>query len=166
MDRMTVSVCIAAYNGEKFIEQQLETILEQSKTPDEVIVCDDGSTDSTAEIVRGFIRQHQLERKFQDNKKANRQLLKGWQNDEEKAMEKQAKSKVFKVLIHNHQWAVFTTRGCGNGYPQSMWIPVTQTEKSRKTEILKSLFCTTNHGADPNRNMWVLNRQYVMASHL
>ena len=72
-------------------------------------------------------------------------------------MEKQAKSKVFKVLIHNHQWAVFTTRGCGNGYPQSMWIPVTQTEKSRKTEILKSLFCTTNHGADPNRNMWVLN---------
>lgn len=64
MDRMTVSVCIAAYNGEKFIEQQLETILEQSKTPDEVIVCDDGSTDSTAEIVRGFIRQHQLERKW------------------------------------------------------------------------------------------------------
>lgn len=49
---MTVSVCIAAYNGERYIEQQLETILRQSKAPDEVIICDDGSADATVEIVK------------------------------------------------------------------------------------------------------------------
>lgn len=58
---MTVSVCIAAYNGERYIEQQLETILRQSKAPDEVIICDDGSADATVEIVKKFIRCHKLE---------------------------------------------------------------------------------------------------------
>lgn len=39
------SVCVATYNGEQYIEQQLRSILEQIKPEDEVIVSDDGSTD-------------------------------------------------------------------------------------------------------------------------
>lgn len=58
---MTVSVCIATYNGEKYIEQQLESILRQSKAPDEVIICDDGSTDATVECITAFIHRHKLE---------------------------------------------------------------------------------------------------------
>lgn len=61
---MTVSVCIAAYNGEKYIEQQLESILRQSKAPDEVIICDDGSTDSTVECITEFIHCHSLESRW------------------------------------------------------------------------------------------------------
>ena len=45
------SVCIATYNGERYIEQQLRSILTQIAPDDEVIVSDDGSTDKTLKIV-------------------------------------------------------------------------------------------------------------------
>ena len=49
-----ISVCMAAYNGEKYIAEQLKSILPQLGEDDEIIVSDDGSTDKTLEIVRGF----------------------------------------------------------------------------------------------------------------
>ena len=58
---MTTSVCMGTYNGEKYIEKQLYSILHQTKKPDEVILCDDGSTDKTVEIIKEFISQNQLE---------------------------------------------------------------------------------------------------------
>ncbi len=58
---MKVSVCMGTYNGEKYIEEQLESILHQTKTPEEVILCDDGSTDNTVALIRGFIEQNHLE---------------------------------------------------------------------------------------------------------
>ena len=45
------SVCVATYNGEPFIEQQLRSILAQIADDDEVIISDDGSTDRTLEII-------------------------------------------------------------------------------------------------------------------
>ena len=49
-----ISVCIATYNGEKYIRQQLDSILCQIGEEDEVIVSDDFSQDKTLEIVRSF----------------------------------------------------------------------------------------------------------------
>lgn len=49
-----ISVCIATYNGEKFIRQQLDSILQQLGPDDEVIVSDDHSTDHTLDIVAAF----------------------------------------------------------------------------------------------------------------
>lgn len=49
-----VSVCMATYNGEKFIKTQLESILFQINDNDEIIISDNGSTDRTLEIVRNF----------------------------------------------------------------------------------------------------------------
>lgn len=46
-----ISVCIATYNGERFLRQQLESIVSQLSEGDEVIVSDDGSTDHTLDIV-------------------------------------------------------------------------------------------------------------------
>lgn len=57
---LTTSVCMAVYNGAEFMEQQLSSILHQSKRPDEVILCDDGSADDTEEIIRRFIAENQL----------------------------------------------------------------------------------------------------------
>lgn len=49
-----ISVCMATYNGEKYISQQLESILDQLEKNDEVIISDDGSIDKTIEIIEEF----------------------------------------------------------------------------------------------------------------
>lgn len=49
-----ISVCIATYNGEKYIRQQLESILCQLNIDDEIIVSDDQSTDNTVNIIRNI----------------------------------------------------------------------------------------------------------------
>lgn len=47
-----ISVCIATYNGEKYIKEQIESILFQTIKPDEIIISDDNSTDNTIEIIK------------------------------------------------------------------------------------------------------------------
>lgn len=49
-----ISVCIATYNGERFLHEQLESILAQLSFDDEVIISDDGSEDRTLDIVCSF----------------------------------------------------------------------------------------------------------------
>lgn len=51
---MKTSVAICTYNGEKFIKEQLDSILEQTVQVDEIIVCDDHSTDQTREILAEY----------------------------------------------------------------------------------------------------------------
>lgn len=46
-----ISVCMATYNGERFIKEQLDSILHQLQTGDEIVISDDGSTDHTIEII-------------------------------------------------------------------------------------------------------------------
>ena len=48
---MKISVVIAVYNGNWCIERALDSILAQTRPADEIIVCDDGSTDNTADLV-------------------------------------------------------------------------------------------------------------------
>ena len=49
-----ISVCIATYNGEKFLRQQIESILSQLSHDDEIIVSDDCSSDRTVDLLREF----------------------------------------------------------------------------------------------------------------
>lgn len=49
-----VSVCIASYNGEKFIEEQIKSILIQLKEEDELVISDDGSSDNTILLLKSF----------------------------------------------------------------------------------------------------------------
>lgn len=48
------SVCLALYNGEKYIAEQVASILSQLGEDDELIVSDDGSTDRSIEIINSF----------------------------------------------------------------------------------------------------------------
>ncbi|MDR3415442.1 MAG: glycosyltransferase family 2 protein [Nevskia sp.] len=49
-----VSVCIATYNGEKYIARQLESIASQLSPDDEIVLVDDQSSDRTLDIVRSL----------------------------------------------------------------------------------------------------------------
>ncbi|MDQ0240011.1 glycosyltransferase [Arthrobacter bambusae] len=49
-----VSVCLAAYKGSRFIEEQIASILGDLGPDDELVVVDDASPDDTAEIVKGI----------------------------------------------------------------------------------------------------------------
>jgi len=49
-----ISVIMATFNGEKYILKQLESILNQSLIPDEIIICDDNSNDATVSVINTF----------------------------------------------------------------------------------------------------------------
>ena len=54
MHKECVSVCMACYNGEKYIEEQIASILPQLNAEDELIIIDDHSSDKTAELVKNI----------------------------------------------------------------------------------------------------------------
>lgn len=54
MREVSVSVALATYNGEKYIEEQIRSILRNLELQDEIIVSDDGSTDRTIEIIKAI----------------------------------------------------------------------------------------------------------------
>lgn len=52
----TVSIALCTYNGERWIEPFLDSVLAQSRAPDELVVSDDGSSDATLALVAAFAR--------------------------------------------------------------------------------------------------------------
>jgi glycosyltransferase involved in cell wall biosynthesis len=52
----TISVALCTYNGAKFLEQQLASLQAQERLPDELVVCDDRSTDRTVPLLEAFAR--------------------------------------------------------------------------------------------------------------
>jgi glycosyltransferase involved in cell wall biosynthesis len=58
--RPIVSVIIPIFNRKRYLSEAIESVLSQTVLPDEVIVIDDGSTDGSVEIVKGFpsVRYH------------------------------------------------------------------------------------------------------------
>lgn len=52
--RPFVSICVPAFNAERWIADALESALQQTYSDFELVVADNGSTDATAEIARGF----------------------------------------------------------------------------------------------------------------
>ena len=51
---INISVILPVFNGEKYIRKAIESVLNQSLADFELIIVDDGSTDSTPDIIRGF----------------------------------------------------------------------------------------------------------------
>jgi hypothetical protein len=52
--KLKISIALCTLNGETFLPEQLESIAAQTQPPGELIVCDDGSTDSTLRLVETF----------------------------------------------------------------------------------------------------------------
>jgi glycosyltransferase involved in cell wall biosynthesis len=52
-----ISIEMTTYNGERFLEEQLRSLTEQTTLPNELVVCDHGSTDRTPEILAQFAKR-------------------------------------------------------------------------------------------------------------
>jgi len=55
---MKISVAMCTYNGERFLREQIDSIITQTLSVDEIIVCDDGSTDNTVKILGDYVKKH------------------------------------------------------------------------------------------------------------
>ena len=60
MRAMRISVAMCTYNGADFLPAQLASIAEQTRPPDELIICDDASTDKTRALLESFARTSAL----------------------------------------------------------------------------------------------------------
>lgn len=56
--QLGVSVALCTHNGERFVERQIDSILAQSRLPDEVVLSDDHSTDNTVDLVKATFSRH------------------------------------------------------------------------------------------------------------
>ncbi len=67
---MKISVCMATYNSEEYIREQIDSILPQLNNGDELIISDDGSTDNTLKIINKYssakivLLHHKADRKL------------------------------------------------------------------------------------------------------
>lgn len=55
-----ISVALATYNGSRYITEQLDSILSQTMYVDEIIICDDKSSDDTVKIINQYIKEKNL----------------------------------------------------------------------------------------------------------
>ena len=53
---LSASIALCTYNGEKYLQEQLDSLSKQTRLPDELVVCDDGSSDNTVDLLRSFAK--------------------------------------------------------------------------------------------------------------
>lgn len=54
-EKLKISVGMTTYNSAKYVREQLESILNQTVLPDEIVICDDHSTDNTVQVLHGVL---------------------------------------------------------------------------------------------------------------
>ena len=64
MNNKTIGVVLATYNGEKYIEQQLKSIVEQSCKPSKIVISDGGSSDNTTIIAERVLKSSKIKYKI------------------------------------------------------------------------------------------------------
>ena len=64
---MKISIALATYNGEKYLQEQLDSFLAQTRLPDELVVSDDASSDATVEILKSFKKKSPFHVKIIEN---------------------------------------------------------------------------------------------------
>lgn len=73
MDKINNSIAMATYNGEKYIEQQIDSILKNMNEFDELVISDDGSTDNTIKIIKEYQKKDKRIKLFNGPKQGVKQ---------------------------------------------------------------------------------------------
>lgn len=75
---MSNSIILSTYNGEKYIRDQMQSLLNQTRQADEVFIFDDCSSDNTINIVNDFIKENQLGERWTVYQNSHN---KGWESN-------------------------------------------------------------------------------------
>ncbi len=59
---MTLTVIIPNYNNERFLDKCLNSVISQTRVPDEILVVDDCSSDSSVDIIKDYEKQYPMVR--------------------------------------------------------------------------------------------------------
>lgn len=117
------SVALCTYNGEQYIRQQIESIINQTLPVDEIVVCDDGSTDNTLSIIESLRESTKTDIRIYRNETnlgvcANFQkavdLCKGdiiFLSDQDDVWHNDKVETIVNYFYHNHQKHVVFTDG-------------------------------------------------------
>lgn len=62
---MKISVAMTTYNGEMYLKEQLDSLRNQQQQIDQLIICDDGSSDNTVKMVNDYIVENDLSDRWQ-----------------------------------------------------------------------------------------------------
>ncbi|WP_416055615.1 glycosyltransferase family 2 protein [Stenotrophomonas maltophilia] len=57
----SVSIAVCTYNGERFLQEQLDSLLAQTRRPDQIVIRDDVSSDGTLALLRAFVPRAEAE---------------------------------------------------------------------------------------------------------
>ena len=66
---LKISIAMATYNGGKYLQEQLDSFLAQTRLPDELVITDDCSTDNTLEIIQAFAVKAPFEVRWEQHEK-------------------------------------------------------------------------------------------------
>ena len=75
----TVSIALCTYNGASFLSHQLDSLASQTLLPDEIIICDDASSDNSLQIANSFASKVSIPVRIHQNKK-NLGYVKNFEN--------------------------------------------------------------------------------------
>lgn len=130
----SVLVILSLYNGEKYIKEQLDSLMNQT-IPVFVLARDDGSTDNTIDIVKGYIKNHN-----------NIILLEG----ENKGFVKSFNELLMNPMVDNYDWIAFCDQ-------DDVWLPnklEVAIKKLEKYNYLKKplMYCSNLTVVDSNLN--------------
>jgi glycosyltransferase involved in cell wall biosynthesis len=121
VDDLLVSICIPAYNHEKYVVQALDSVLSQNYPQKEIVIINDGSSDSTADRIESWKTAHESEISItymsQENQgiaKTLNQLVTSanghylvWLASDDYLLEKSISSRVDYLKSHSEKKAVF-----------------------------------------------------------
>ena len=151
---MKLSIVMTTYNGIKHIEAQLDSILNQKRKADEVLIYDDGSNDGTIEFIGEYISNNKLNDTWklivnEENKGWRRNFVEGiWSStgdlvfpcDQDDIWHEDKLEVIEKIMINNPQIKVLTTNVTnlyGNGDKEQS---SDQNEKLEKVSWGKHIF--------------------------
>lgn len=151
---MKLSIVMTTYNGIRYIEEQLESIVNQERKADEVLIFDDGSNDGTPEFIEKYIIKNKLNNTWklivnEENKGWRRNFVEGiWSStgdlvfpcDQDDIWHKDKLEVMEDIMINNPQIKVLTTNVTNLHDNSKREQSSDQNEKLEKVSWAKHIF--------------------------